>query len=323
MSKKKHKKNEEIKNTSEKINIDNSGDSESEIKGETEASDTGIPGTEKPEISEENDDEAKSSTVKPPRTVAGVSVVDPGTSALEAPVPETKKDKFFNIMNIFGDMVFLNIVFVLTCIPLITIGASFTALYAITLKMVRKEEGNVLLGFLDAFKKNFISATKAWIVVLLYLWLMYIEYVFLLRCEGMAYNVLIMVMGIELLLLSFALPLLFPIIARYENTTANYFKNSIILSFSKISVWFRVYISWIGPAMITLAKPEVLYYGWFVWVFVLCSLLAYSSSLVIRNLFDDMEAAEESRKKQSNEKKAVNENSMNKKVHSADKKDIK
>ena len=177
----------------------------------------------------------------------------------------------------------------------------------------------MLLGYFDAFKKNFIPATKAWIVIILYFWIMYIEYVFMLRTDGTYYNILLMMMGIELLILSFTLPLLFPLIARYENTTLNYFKNSIVLSLSKISVWIRVYISWIGSLLITLARPEVLYYGWFVWVFILCSLLAYSSSLVIRKLFEDMEAAEESRKNEQKNQKAQKSGSMKDKVHSADK----
>ena len=42
-----------------------------------------------------------------------------------------------------ADLMVLNILFCVTSIPLITIGASWTALYSVTLKMVRDEEGSV------------------------------------------------------------------------------------------------------------------------------------------------------------------------------------
>ncbi|MBO4337487.1 MAG: YesL family protein [Lachnospiraceae bacterium] len=224
------------------------------------------------------------------RTVAGVSVVDASTEKLDMPVPETKKDKFFRIMDTFGDMVFLNIAFAVSCVPIITIGAAFTALYSQTLKMVKKEEGKVLPDYFKAFKKNLIPGTKAWILVLLYLYLIYVEYAYMKVVDENIYKVLLIAIGIELLILSFTLPLLFPLIARYENKTLRYFKNSLVLSLNRPGIWIRVYISWLGPALITLLEPKVLYYGWYAWVFILCSLFAYSSSLIIRPYFDELEA---------------------------------
>ena len=149
------------------------------------------------------------------------SIVDPSIEQYDAPVPETKKDKFFNFMNMFGDMFFLNVVFFVTSVPLITLGASFTALYSVTLKMVRKEEGKVVPSYFKAWKQNFIPATKAWAVILIYLYLMYVEYQFMLQMSEQSQYIMIFVMGLEMLLLAFILPLLFPLIARYENTTFN------------------------------------------------------------------------------------------------------
>lgn len=37
--------------------------------------------------------------------------------------------KFFAVMSKIGDFIVLNILFVITCIPIITIGTSFCALY--------------------------------------------------------------------------------------------------------------------------------------------------------------------------------------------------
>ena len=220
------------------------------------------------------------------------SVVDRSTYALETPVPETRREKFFRFMDCFGDLFFLNLALVVSCIPIITIGAAFTAMYSVTLKMVRNEEGGAFKDYWKAFAKNFIPATKVWGLLLVFFGIMYTEYIFMLRSSGTAANALIVLIGVEMLFLSFTIPLLFPLVARYENTTLNYIKNSFILSISRLGVWFRVFFAWVGPALLTLAKPQVLLYAWYVWVFLLCGVLAYSCSLVIRDLFDELEEAQ-------------------------------
>ena len=52
------------------------------------------------------------------------------------------------------DMVCLNIMWLICCIPVVTIGASTTALYSVMLKMVKNEEGYIFRGFFKAFKEK-------------------------------------------------------------------------------------------------------------------------------------------------------------------------
>lgn len=62
------------------------------------------------------------------------------------------------------DIGYLSIVFILFCIPVVTMGAALTALYYTTVKVIRRERGYVFQEFWRSFKLNFISATKMWIV---------------------------------------------------------------------------------------------------------------------------------------------------------------
>ena len=65
-----------------------------------------------------------------------------------------------------GDMICLNVMWLVCCIPVVTIGASTTALYTVMLKLVKNEEGYVFRGFLKAFKTNFKQSTIIWLIVL-------------------------------------------------------------------------------------------------------------------------------------------------------------
>ena len=128
----------------------------------------------------------------------------------------------------FGDLFALNLTFILSCIPVITIGASVTALFTMTNKMVRNEDGTMWKGFWKAFGQNFKVGTKVWAVILAYLGVVYAEYAYMIQSAGQTTNFMVVLIGFEMVFLSFLLPFLFPIIARYENTIINYIKLSLI-----------------------------------------------------------------------------------------------
>ena len=69
-------------------------------------------------------------------------------------------------MGRLADFIILNLLWVVCSIPIITIGASTTALYTVMLKLVKNEEGYIAKGFLKAFKENFKQATVIWLILL-------------------------------------------------------------------------------------------------------------------------------------------------------------
>ena len=75
-------------------------------------------------------------------------------------------NKFFVFMGRVADLMILNILCIICCIPIITIGASVTAMYYVTLKMARNEESYIVRSFFKSFKENFKQATVIWLVAL-------------------------------------------------------------------------------------------------------------------------------------------------------------
>ena len=64
-------------------------------------------------------------------------------------------NKFFTFMGRIADLCILNIICLVCCIPIVTAGASITAMYYVTLKMVRNEEAYIVRSFFKSFKDNF------------------------------------------------------------------------------------------------------------------------------------------------------------------------
>ena len=60
-----------------------------------------------------------------------------------------------------ADLVILNILYVVCCLPIFTIGAATSALYYQVMKMSKNEESYAFRGNFKAFKDNFRKATPA------------------------------------------------------------------------------------------------------------------------------------------------------------------
>ena len=66
-----------------------------------------------------------------------------------------------------ADGLLLGLLWLITSLPIVTIGASTTAAYAVALKLAGGEEGYVIRNFFSSFKKNFRQGTILGLVVIL------------------------------------------------------------------------------------------------------------------------------------------------------------
>ena len=69
--------------------------------------------------------------------------------------PESKLMLFFTKI---AYSAYLNVLWFLCCLPIVTAGASTTALFYVTLKIAKDEEGNITKSFFRAFRQNFRKA---------------------------------------------------------------------------------------------------------------------------------------------------------------------
>lgn len=61
---------------------------------------------------------------------------------------------------------YLNLLWLICCIPIVTIGASTTALYYTSLKIVRGEDHALGHMFFRSFRENFRQSTVLWLILL-------------------------------------------------------------------------------------------------------------------------------------------------------------
>ena len=155
-------------------------------------------------------------------------------------------------LNKLADLIWLNILTFICCIPIITVGASITALNYVALKMVRDEEGYVTRAFFKSFKQNFKQATIIWLIMLLVAAII-IGDLLIFVFSGIAFPswVKVALVAISVLVI-FATMHVFPVLARFENTVVNTFKNSFYMGILSLPKTILMMVFWAIPIFISI-----------------------------------------------------------------------
>ncbi len=136
------------------------------------------------------------------------------------------------------DLMLLNLIFILTFITVILSGVAVTALYTVTLKMIRGKEYASIKDFLGAIRGNFISSVPATILLFVNIMLIFIFcnvlYAGMLVISSSAFVVL----SISIIFLTALLSYLFPLLAHFENTFLRHFRNAGLLALRNLPVTF-------------------------------------------------------------------------------------
>lgn len=132
---------------------------------------------------------------------------------------------FFKFINRLLDVLFINLLWIICSLPIVTIGASTCAAFSITLKMVDDEEGYIGKTFFKAFKQNFKQGTLMWLITAPCVYILYLLWQMVIKSEDI--NAIVIIGVILLTAIAISINLYsYPLIARYENSLKKIIKNS-------------------------------------------------------------------------------------------------
>ena len=134
-------------------------------------------------------------------------------------------------LDMMADLIILNLLFIVCSIPVITLGASATALCYVTLKMRDKEEGSVFRNFFKAFRQNFAQATLIWIVLAALAGFLLADHLLIRDLDGTGYQVIRVLLPLCAVLWGMVTLYVFFIQARFQNTIPNTLRNALALAF--------------------------------------------------------------------------------------------
>nr|WP_317362657.1 YesL family protein [uncultured Blautia sp.] len=194
-----------------------------------------------------------------------------------------------NIIHIFlnklGDIIIANLLFLVCCIPIITIGPALTALYHCMLRTVKGNNNGTTKTFFRAFKENFLQSLIVWLGLLAVGFILFLNIQFLQNTASVVSKPLFYVsLGIAGLVIILAL-YIFPVIAAFANTTVNLLKNAYVFAFLHFPSTLAIAVITILPMFMTYRDIKLMPLYACCWFFFGFGLTAYVNSLLLYRMF--------------------------------------
>lgn len=172
--------------------------------------------------------------------------------------------KLFNLdgplMTFLGkmaDLMWLNVLTMLCCIPIITVGASLSALNYMALKIVRDEECYITKGFFKAFKENFRQGTAIWAIFLVIIFILGGDYYIIFnQLAELSRVIRIGIMALTLLTV-FTLLYVFPFQAKFANTVRRTITNAFIMSILQFPKTICMIVFYLVPPVLCYLVQQV------------------------------------------------------------------
>lgn len=196
-------------------------------------------------------------------------------------------------LNKILDCLFLSVLWIIFSIPLITFGASTTALYYTANKVLRNDRSHVWREFWSSFKSNFKQSTIVWLILMV-LYYVLITDCFLLYSFYKQGALPLALLIVFVVMLAFAViwgSYLFPYIARFANTTKQILKNCLLFSIRHILMSIVLLAFFVLAIVVFVVVPVA--------IFVLPAAYMLLANLVLESIFrrymspEDLEAEED------------------------------
>lgn len=175
---------------------------------------------------------------------------------------------FQHTLSFLGDIVILNLLFLVCSIPVVTIGAAATACYAgVCRTLQKKETGLVYRAFFSDFRAAFRQATAGWLLELIAIAILAGDIWFAVvysEPNNTFFLVFAVIAGAAVLMASLWF---YPLVARFHNSFGKQLKNAFLLAFAQFPRTLLMLLIWV----VTLALPFLIYeiYTYLGWVWLM------------------------------------------------------
>ena len=186
-----------------------------------------------------------------------------------------------------ADLMILNFLTMVCCVPLVTVGAAVTALHSMCLKIARDEESYIIKGYFKAFKENFKQSTGIWFIIL---WVIAVVVgdLLIMRYATVEFPFVIRIAVFVAAVVTLCTSMwVFPMQARFANPVSRTIKNAFkasVLQFPRTILMVAIFfVPALAVTYVKVSVPIVFLFGF--------SFHAYLSVLLYNKFFLRLEAA--------------------------------
>ncbi|MDD5998803.1 MAG: YesL family protein [Lachnospiraceae bacterium] len=192
---------------------------------------------------------------------------------------------FFRFVNRIADMIVLNVIFLVSCVPIFTIGPALTALYYVAINTWGREDGYIFKMYIKSFKENFKQSTVMWLILLAVGVVLSVDvwyWVSQWKLTGTGiYKPLTVVSVVMLMVYLMIFTFVWPLLAKFSNSNLGTIKNALAMVLTHVPetilIWAIFALVAFAVYIVSFARIAVFFIG--------ISLIAYLQALVFRHIF--------------------------------------
>ncbi len=194
-----------------------------------------------------------------------------------------------DFINTLCNFTVLNLVFLITCLPVVTIGAALSSLYYVTLREARGEYGYLVRTYIKEFRQNLKSGTLAFAILFAAAAILLFNLAFWYGAGSLTASVFTGLLIVAAIAWFLVFTYTFPLIARFENSTRQTLKNAFALAMSNLKATLAlILIDALVFFFCLFLAPMKLLMVLFGFAFI-----AYCQSFVFKKVFEPYEAEDE------------------------------
>lgn len=200
--------------------------------------------------------------------------------------------KFMLAMSRVGDLLLLNVLFLISCIPVFTIGAASTALYTVCFRFDTEREQGIVKSYFRAFRENFGQSTFLWLILLLFGASSCVNAMLFYRMSGVIRYVFVLFSALLVLALMIA-AYTFPLLSQFSNSSRSTLKNALFLSVGYLPRSLLIVAINVFPFALLILNMYLFFETSFLWISLYFSVAAYIGSLLLKKVFAPYMTGEE------------------------------
>ena len=198
-------------------------------------------------------------------------------------------NKFFAFLSNVTNLIILNLIWIVFCIPVVTIVPATAAMYYTTMKMVKKEDPYIVRSFLRSFRQNFRQGIILSAILVAVVGLLYVDMQVLQSFPSKFHLVLLIVFYALCALTAVVAAYVCPLLSQFNNTIIATMKNSVIIGLSHPVKTIVVLGFDSIPIIIFLYWPNYFISTLLFWVLLGFSVIAFVNSVIFSKIFEKYE----------------------------------
>ena len=194
----------------------------------------------------------------------------------------------FRITERLTNLVVLNLLYLVFCIPIVTIGPATAALHYVTLKYAANEEDRVWAPFIHSFRQNLkqgilvgLIATAVGVFLAFDLY-----WIYQMVNAGQAFDKVVLVLAsLACIVYLMMTAYIYPLLAHYDNSLKQMFRTAIILAIRHLPATLCMAVISAAPIILLMYTPTTFMVSLTFYFFIGFAAIAFLHDKLIHRIF--------------------------------------